>query len=447
MHIPVVILGAGPAGCSCAIHLLRRGIVPLIVERDPYPRFHIGESLTGDLGRLLRDLDLGDRLDRDPNPHKYGVNVFGPRGHESWHVPVMGRTEDGELVPERTWQVRRSRFDQMLLDVALERGADLLRGQALAPLRDGNGGVRGLRVRTDEGRELDLETEVLLDCSGQATFLSHHGVTGPKYLGNYDRQIAVFTHVTGAHLEDDPRQSLRPGNTLIFYQKKFHWAWVIPIEPDVTSVGIVVPGDTFRDRGESKMDFVKREIRELNPGLTQRMEGVETVEPARAIVNYSYQIQHFCGKGFICVGDAHRFVDPIFSFGVNVAMREAEFAAAAIERYLAGEDRELPNPFRRHLFQVEHAVDIAEDVIDFFWEQPLAFAYYLHDRFRGSLIDTFAGRIYYGRSNEGVDECRRALGRDRRYDDEALVSQPIGSRFHPERAALWERRPFEEIER
>src|SRR5688572_15510455 len=93
----VVILGGGPAGTSCAIHLLKRGITPLIVERDAYPRFHIGESLTGDLGRLLRDLGFGARLDADPNPHKHGVNVYGPKGHTSWHVPVMDRLPNGEL--------------------------------------------------------------------------------------------------------------------------------------------------------------------------------------------------------------------------------------------------------------------------------------------------------------------------------------------------------------
>lgn len=440
MGARVLVIGGGPAGAAAALHLAARGIEPLVVERESYPRFHIGESLTGEAGRLLKELGFGERLDGDDHPHKFGVNVFGPKGHDCWHVPVMARNAAGELTPDRTWQVRRSRFDGTLLDAALERGADLLPGDALEPLRDDRGAIRGARVRTAGGRELEVEADVTLDCSGSATFLAHHGVTGPKYVGNYDRQVAIFTHVRGARLEADERQSIQPGNTLIFYRSKYHWAWVIPIDSEVTSVGVVVPSDTFRERGETKADFLMRQFRELNPGLAERLQDIEVVEPARAIVNYSYQVQDFTGPGFMCLGDAHRFIDPIFSFGVNVALREAEMGAEAVERYLAGEGRDRPNPFRDHLLRAEHAIDVLEDMVDFFWEQPLAFAYYVHARYREGMIDTFAGRIYHGQTFDWLENVRGSLGRERRYDDEDLVSMPIGSRYHPERAPIWQQR-------
>ena len=438
-RVDAVIVGAGPAGSACAMHLARRGIRPLIVEKEEHPRFHIGESLTGEAGKLLRELGLADQLAAAPHPVKHGVNVYGPAGQESWHVPVMGRDDAGELFEQTTWQVRRSRFDAGLLNAARELGADTLVGEAVEPLRTDDGAVGGVVVRRPDGGEVRVEAEVTLDCSGSGTFLAHAGVTGPKYMGNYDNQIAIFTHVTGARLWDDPDQFVRTGNTLIFYQKKFHWAWVIPIEPDVVSVGVVIPADYFRARGETREVFLARELRELNPGLAERMEEATMIEPVRAIVNYSFQVQGFCGPGFICIGDAHRFVDPIFSFGVNVALKEAEMAAAAVERYLAGEGRDQANPFRDHLLAAEHAIDILEDTIDLFWEQPLGFAYYVHRKFRDQLIDTFAGRIYYGKTNLALEKFRTALGRERRYDDDTLISMPIGSRFQPERAAIWER--------
>lgn len=440
-RVDAVIVGAGPAGAACAMHLASRGIRPLVVEKDEHPRFHIGESLTGEAGQLLRQLGLEEFLLSEPYPIKQGVNVFGPAGQESWHVPVMARAEDGELVAARTWQVRRSRFDASLLDLARERGADVLQGEATAPLRDADGALRGVTVQRPDGREEAIEAEVTLDCSGQGTFLAHAGVTGPKYMGSYDRQVAFFTHVTGARLWDDPEQAITTGNTLIFYQKKFHWAWVIPIDAEVVSVGVVVPGEYYRSRRESREEFLRRELAELNPGLAERMAEATMIEPVRAIVNYSYQVQRFCGPGFLCIGDAHRFVDPIFSFGVNVALKEAELGAAAVEEYLAGKGRDQPNPFRDHLIAAEHAIDILEDTIDLFWEQPIAFAYYVHRKFRAQLIDTFAGRIYDGTTNEAHEKFRRALDRERRYDDDALVSLPTGSRYQPERAEIWERQP------
>lgn len=439
MKTPVLVIGGGPSGSACALDLASRGIDSLVVERERYPRFHIGESLTGEAGGLLRRLGFGETLDRDPHRTKHGVHVFGPKGHTGWRVPVMGRDAGGGLYPERTWQVRRSLFDQTLLDAAREAGAGLLRGQAMEPLTGADGGVRGARVRTEDGREIDVEAEVVVDASGSSTFLAHHGVTGPKYMGNYDRQVAIYTHVAGALLERDEASHMEPGDTLIFYHSKFHWAWFIPIDDEITSVGVVTPADTFLERGESKMEFLQRQLRDLNPGLARRVTDAGTVEPARAIVNYSYQVADFCGKGFICVGDAHRFIDPIFSFGVYVGLQEAGMAAAEIERWLGGEGLDRDRPFAEHLVRSEHAIDILEDLIDFFWERPLAFGYYVHARYRETIIDAFAGRIYGGHEFDWLKEIREGLGRERRYDDDR-ISIPIGSRYRPERAPIWEQR-------
>ena len=130
-------------------------------------------------------------------PTKQGVKVYGQSKRGTWFVPVTGRDDDWKLFAWDTWQVRRSDFDQMMLKEAVNRGATLLRGKALNPLM--NGAVRGARVRMSDGGVQDIESEILLDCSGQATWLANHrGVTGPKYLGAYDKQIAIFSQVAGA---------------------------------------------------------------------------------------------------------------------------------------------------------------------------------------------------------------------------------------------------------
>jgi flavin-dependent dehydrogenase len=444
MKRDVVIVGGGPAGSVCAMFLLRQGITPLIVEAETFPRYHIGESLTGEGGQVLRRLGFEPQMTARRWPVKHGVKVYGPTARGSWFVPVTSRDADWRLYENITWEVRRSEFDATLLDAAVARGAELLPGRATKPLMRDDGSLAGVEVRAADGGTFDVESALLLDCSGQATFLANHKVTGPKYLGAYDRQVAFFTQVTGAIRDHGEARNEQPGNAVILYQQKFHWAWFIPIDDEVTSVGIVCPSAYFLEKKESKRDFVMREIRELNPELARRIPAANFVEDIHVIPNYSYQVRGFTGRGFICVGDAHRFIDPIFSFGVTVAMREAEFLAPLVRTYLEGARRDSPNPFADYQLACEQGVDVLEDMIDLFWEQPFTFAACVHRRYTDLLTDVFAGRLYEHQPSTGILAFRKLLNRteerDRSYTDGDTYSIPIGSRYHPERAALWQGR-------
>jgi 2-polyprenyl-6-methoxyphenol hydroxylase-like FAD-dependent oxidoreductase len=160
--------------------LLGKGIKPTILEQEAFPRFHIGESMTGEAAQVLRRLGLTDQMTQAKHPIKHGVRVFGAQAVNSWYVPVAARDANWQLSPGTTWQVRRSTFDQMMLREAEARGATMLRGAATKPLTDDDGAVRGLTVRwPDQGIE-NIETELVLDCSGLATFLANHRVTGPQ---------------------------------------------------------------------------------------------------------------------------------------------------------------------------------------------------------------------------------------------------------------------------
>ena len=440
MKTDVVIVGGGPGGASCAMFLAQQGIRPIIIEKERFPRYHIGESMTGECGGVLRELGLGEEMLKRQHPVKQGVKVFGQSKRGSWFLPVMMRTEDYQLRDQFTWQVRRSEFDKMMLDEAITRGATLIPGQATKPLMNKDGSVGGVEVRTADGGLLEITSEVLLDCSGQNTFLAHAGVTGPKYLGNYDRQIAIFSQVAGAIRDNGTTRDMHKDNALIFYQKKFHWAWSIPLDDDVVSVGIVVPAAYFLEKKESTKDFLMREMRELHPELSRRIPELKLVEDVHVIPNYSYQVRRFCGKGFICVGDAHRFIDPIFSFGLYVTIKESQFAAPAIKSYLEGKHRDAANPFSEYQLHCEKGIDVLEDVLDTFWEHPMTFALFVYTRFKEYMIDAFAGRIYDHQPSPAVTEFRKFLNRERERDyvGPDLYSMPIGSRYHPERAPLWE---------
>lgn len=439
MKTDVAIVGGGPGGSAAAMHMKSRGIDVTIVEKVPFPRYHIGESMTAEAGVLVRELGLEQKMLDVGHPIKHGVKVLGRRASE-WFVPVMRRIGD-ELVDQTTWQVRRSVFDSMMQSEAVARGATLVPGKALRPLVADDGSVRGVRVRTSDG-EFDVEAEVVLDCSGQSTFMATHGVTGPKYLGAYDKQIAIFSQVTGFQRDpgSDTDRTLQPGNTLIYYKDKFLWGWCIPLDDEVTSVGVVSPAQYFLDTGETREDFLRRELRERHPDLGRRTENVEFVEPAHVIPNYSFQVSDFAGKGFICIGDAHRFIDPIFSFGLNVTMKEASLAVPVVAAYLEGEGRDSGNPFEEHIRYCETGTDVLEDLIDCFWENPLAFAVFVHSRYIEQMVDGFAGRIYpeHGQPSVAVKGFRKLLRRERVYNGNGLISMPIGSRFDPSRAPLWD---------
>ena len=414
--------------------LAAHGIDSIIVEKDEFPRYHIGESMSGECGAIVRSLGLEQEMVRRQFPIKRGLTVYGTKGKNAWFVPVMGRDENWKLFPQSTWQVNREQFDKMLLDIALSRGATLIAGQALRPIVADDGAVRGIVVRTADGKMLNIESELVLDCSGQATFLANAGVTGPKYRGNYDKQIAIFSQVAGAIRDEGPNQD----DTLIFYQKKYHWSWFIPLNREVVSVGIVIPAAYFKEKRESKAEFLKRELHELNPEMKRRIPKVDLIDETRSIANYSYQVRRFCGKGFICIGDAHRFIDPIFSFGLYIAVKEAKHAAHAIKDYLNGKDRDAPNPFAEHQLYFEKGIDVLEDLMDTFWEYPLAFAHMTHVRYAEEILDVFAGRLWERQPSSAVKEMRSLLKRERVYGEEDEYSVPIGSRYHPERAGIWE---------
>lgn len=405
----VAIIGGGPGGATAAMCLAERGIRALIIEKDQFPRYHIGESMTGEAGAMLRRMGFGEAMRRAAYPEKQGVKVYGPKGHDHWWVPVMRRNEENRLEPTFTYQVRRSEFDKMLLEAALSRGADLLRGEALAPRWDAEGRtMTGVRVRLPDGREEDVAARMTLDSSGQRTFFARRGVTSGKVAGRYDKQVAIFSQVANPIRDHGTERMDHPDNTLIFYKDKFHWGWFIPLDGECVSVGIVAPGAYVARCGESKADYLRRELATLNPELARRLVHPELIEEARAIPNYSYHCRTFAGPGWMCIGDAHRFIDPIFSFGLFVSIKEATEAVPVVADYLGGGRRDDgANPFQGHIDRLEGGLNLVQDLIDGFWENPLGFAHLLHKGgYQDDITDLFAGRIYQEVPSPGVQQLR-----------------------------------------
>ena len=393
----VVIVGGGPGGAATAIYLARKGIDSVIIEKEPPPRYHIGESMTGEVGQRVRELGLGDYMMDAGHPHKFGVKVYGPNADNSFLVPVMERGSDKQLHKGQTWQVRRDVFDQKMLEEAEKQGAKIIYGKASGVIREGEG-VRGVRVETDEGEKLEIASRMVVDASGQTTFLHSAGVLKAKERGKYDSQLAVFSQVRGAIRDEGPE----PDNTLILYKDKNHWAWFIPLDDEVVSVGVVIPSEYFKSTRENMDEFFRRELRDLHPELSRRIPEIDLTEEVRGCSNYSYEINRYVGDGYLCVGDSHRFIDPVFSFGLHFAIHEAEKAADAIAEHFASGEPMADSTFNEYQRVCDIGMNTIQELIDAFWNNPLGFAYCVHKLHTEDFIDLFAGRVYKEQPSEGL---------------------------------------------
>ncbi len=169
---------------------------------------------------------------------------------------------------------------------------------------------------------------------------------------------------------------------------------MIPLSDTVTSIGVVTPAPYFKAQKLDKSEFLRTEILSLNPDLARRVTNTSFVEKVRTISSYSYTVPNFTGRGFACVGDAHHFTDPIFSFGVFLSMKEGEFAAEAILKHLSEERAANGNPFAPYEALATQGQDAVRDLIDCFWEYPLVFTRMASGKAQDDITDLFAGRLY-----------------------------------------------------
>lgn len=388
--VDLAIIGAGPGGSAAAIEAAMAGLKVALIEREQFPRFHIGESLTGEVARIVTEWGLAPEMNAAGHTLKHGTRVYGS-GENSFYIPVVGIV-DGERTDKVSWQVNRSKFDEMLLNKAVAEGVEIIRGSAAEVLTDDDGAVCGVTVLSDDG-VLALRSRHLVDASGMARFMQRQGFTGEVSRGNYARQIAYFVHLRGV----DRGEGTEEETTRIYYAGLNHWSWLIPVGPDVTSLGIVSSTEYFKSCGETPGDFVRREMKELHPELAHRLRDAELEFEPKASHNYSYEVADYTGPGWTAIGDAHRFIDPIFSLGVNAAVVEGVEAARTCAKALA-DDLSPQQAWERHGRKFESWADdgqqLIQDLLDGFWGNPIGFGYLAHRKHHDDIVDIFSGRIY-----------------------------------------------------
>jgi flavin-dependent dehydrogenase len=325
----VAVIGGGPAGSTAAALLAQRGYKVIALEKAHHPRFHIGESL------LPMNLPLFERLGVLDKVRAMGVFKLGAdfeanneRGYNTFLFSrALGRS------PPHAYQVWRQDFDRMLYDHARECGADAREGHEVIAAEQEGPRNSQLEVRTDCDRTYRIQARYVVDASGRDAFLA-----AKKRLRRRNQRhqsAAIFGHFRGA----ERRMGEDAGNISI-YRFEHGWMWLIPLLGGAMSVGAVCRPDYFKQRKGRTVEFLIETLRR-NPALWRRIEHAELIgNEVRVTGNYSYDSARMGAPGWVLVGDAFAFLDPVFSSGVYLAMDGAEQAVNVVDAALRDPSRE-----------------------------------------------------------------------------------------------------------
>src|SRR5574338_272098 len=327
----VVIVGGGPAGAILGAYLARAGVDHAILDKAVHPRPHVGESLLCSTTRVFQEIDFVGAIERGGFVRKHGAVWTHFAEERSVALPFRAIPRLGVEQPW-SWHVDRSRFDDALLRHAAGQGSRVLEGAQVERVElDAEGRARGVVVRTPEGRRL-LRARIVVDASGRGTLLGSQ--LRLKRPDPAFHQFAVHGWFEGVERGDaDTAEWIHvhvlPGRRA--------WAWQIPISAAVTSVGVVCEADGFPKAGEDVDRFFADAVAS-SPALARRMAKARALHALQRDGNYSYAMERLAGDGWLLVGDAARFVDPLFSSGLSVAAESAREAAGAIRDALARGD-------------------------------------------------------------------------------------------------------------
>lgn len=323
----VLVVGGGPAGSTIASLLALQQRHVVVLEKEQFPRFHIGESL------LPLNLPLFERLGVAKEIEQIGVYKPGAElVSDAHHAAGTFRFSDNPyLSVGHSYQVRRAEFDKLLLDNSRRLGAEVREAVRVTDVVLKAGQRPRVTAVDENGSKTEWLPRFLVDATGRDTLLS--GRLGLKRIDKQNNTAAVF-----GHFRNVPRRPGDKAGMITVYLFEHGWFWMIPLPDDVMSVGVVGTRAFFKAKG-GNIDGLFADAVAATPSLASHMAKAEPLGPLTACADYSYDSQSYVGDSHILVGDAAAFIDPLFSSGVMMAMSSASFAAAAVDGLLDGRPR------------------------------------------------------------------------------------------------------------
>lgn len=399
------IIGGGPAGSSLAAYLAREGVSCVVFERELFPRPHVGESLVPSSTRVFKDLDFLPIMEENKFPRKYGAAWTvedNRKGYDhDWsgmapdcHAEVRFEEREQPGVDRNyTYHVDRGKFDLMLLQHACKLGATVYEGVKVSNVDFSNAcPVMNFKMGRTERTRSSVSVRMVADASGRHTFLGNQlklRIKDPIYdqyaihswFADYDRRAFALSDFCRDYI------------FIHFLPISNSWIWQIPISDEITSIGVVTQRKNFAKSRKDRENFFW-ELMGSRPKLLENLRKARQVRPLKEEGDYSYAMKQICGDRFVLLGDAGRFVDPIFSTGVSIALNSSRFAYTEILKALE------TNRFTRQSFSnfeaaTRRGTQNWYDFITVYYRLNVLFTYFVTDpRYRPDVLKLLQGDVY-----------------------------------------------------
>jgi len=392
--VDVLVIGGGPAGTTTATLIAQKGHRVQLFEREKFPRFHIGESLIPETYWVLERLNMLDKMKASPFVKKHSVQFVGSSGRLS---EPFYFSEHKPHECSQTWQVLRSEFDQMMLDNAREHGVEVFEEtRVLDVLFEGERAV-GLRIAGPDGEAREVRAQVVVDASGQSTMIASRfklRVADPEL-----KKGALWTYYQGAY-RDTGRDE---GATMVLSTTgRKGWFWYIPLHGDIISVGVVTDfAELFGSRDDH--ETIYQQQLDNCPAVKQRVSQGKRVAGFYATKDYSYRSRQAAGDGWVLVGDAFGFLDPLYSSGVLLALKSGQLAADCIGEGLAKGDTSAAQ-LGRWSNDFCHGMDRMRRLVCEFYN-GFSFGRFVkaYPELKGHLTDLLIGDLFDGHVDEVIN--------------------------------------------
>ncbi len=385
-----VVIGAGPGGGTVAALVAQQGWKTLLVDRDPMPRFHIGESLMPETYWTFERLGVIEEFRRISFTRKYGVQFVNGDGKES---RAFIFSEHEPRASAMTWHVERAELDCLLFDTAAKHGADCRDMTRIIDFRLNPTGDQHHEVtlQSPDGSRHVVRTKVLVDASGQQALIANR-----LGLVNIDPMLKKAA-IWGYFSEAERNPLVEPEVTCILHtEDKLAWFWYIPLSDGRVSVGAVGDNDYLLKAGMTPEDRFEW-LRGRCPGVKKRLERAVLTTPLRVAKEFSYTTSQRAGDGWVLVGDAYGFIDPVYSSGVYLALKSGEWAADAIIDGLRNEDVSAQQ-LGRWTPQFDQGVHWIRKLVHAFYCNEFSFGAFMkqYPQYAQNLTDLLIGKVFEG---------------------------------------------------
>jgi flavin-dependent dehydrogenase len=399
-NVDVAVIGGGPAGATVSTLMAQQGHRVRLFERETFPRFHIGESLIPETYWVLERLNMLPKLRQSHFVKKYSVQFVNDRGKLSAPFYFM-QNKPHEC--SQTWQVRRSEFDKLMLENAAEHGVDVRQGTRVVDVLFAGDRAVGVRTKDPSGATQEVRANVVVDASGQSSMIASRLKLLVK--DAFLKKGAVWTYWKGAYRDE----GIDEGATLVLQTAgKQGWFWYIPLHDDVLSVGVVSSFEYLFDGRGSHEQIYFEEVAKC-PGLQPRLANATRCSEFYATKDYSYRAKKCAGDGWVLVGDAFGFLDPLYSSGVLLALKSGQLAADAVSEGLAKGDTSAAQLGKWGPEFTAGMERMRRLVCEFY--DGFSFGRFVkrHPQFKGHITDLLIGDLFedkYGEVFRLMDEMR-----------------------------------------